>query len=133
SENLQFTLLSKQLLAYLHKQLLSSLEQNTPSSTWHFLLSEFAQVSAATETPIPLLPLELKAVDLALRAQRKKTGAGGTNSGSPTPKSGMGTVRKVSKTEESKSAVSFSIATEKDLVNEKVADISPKVTPMAVN
>lgn len=65
-----------QLLSYLHKQLLAALKvidqtAKLPQKTSTFLLKELADVSLSSATPIPLLLLELKFLELIERSQKK--------------------------------------------------------------
>ncbi len=71
------TVVHKKLLEILHEQLLASLGLRTDQVRWstaivQFLLNEYSNVSESQSLHIPLLPLELKSLDLIARAQKKQ-------------------------------------------------------------
>lgn len=77
----------KDVLEYLHQQLLAGLsvvaeESKVPVEAARFLLSEFSAAELSAASPIPLLRLELKALEIIQRAQRKSP-ASPTRSSTP--------------------------------------------------
>nr|MBP9820448.1 AAA family ATPase [Candidatus Woesebacteria bacterium] len=63
------------LVAYLHNQLLISLGVRpgtavTSTQGAHFLLTQLSDIQLSQPSPIPLLPLELKIIELVLRAKK---------------------------------------------------------------
>jgi DNA polymerase III subunit gamma/tau len=81
-----------QVLTELHQDLLSALEVTSSkarlsASISKFLLQELSSISISQTSPIPLLSLELKALDIVFRAIQKNGSSGsGSNSGSSSVK-----------------------------------------------
>lgn len=116
SRGLEQTVVLKQLLQYLHYQLHVSLkleagEPVADQRVLQFLLQELALVPTVA-TPIPLLTLELKLLELIYRAQAKQAKAPAGGSGSSAPqKSSAAPVAVKKSVPEAQSAVS-SVTTE---------------------
>ncbi len=86
--------LHQQLLEYLHDSMTLAIENDDNSSSLNvrvctFLLQEFSDEVLTYSSPIPLLPLELKALEIIARSQ-KKSGGGGAD-GEPVRKSSSST------------------------------------------
>jgi DNA polymerase-3 subunit gamma/tau len=89
SQNVSPKMLHTELLSTLHRSLLASLgvTTETPLTTTpaaHYLLTQLAGAELSTASPIPLLPLELKLLEVVLKskaqATQKSDGAGSNGS-----------------------------------------------------
>lgn len=88
----------QQLMEYLHSSLTEAIENDDNASQLNtrvctFLLQEFSDESLTFTSPIPLLPLELKALEIIARSQ-KKSDAGGKNPEKNSGKSSSSSTKK---------------------------------------
>jgi DNA polymerase-3 subunit gamma/tau len=110
-------LLHTQLLTYLHEDLLRSFqvikgEATLPTKSSQFLLKELSDPSLSAPSPIPLLLLELKFLELIDRSQKKP--------GAPIPSEPPPTLSKANSN--SGASTARQAATVKTAANEPVAD-----------
>ncbi len=85
SQNVEATVIHKQLLAFLHTELIKALtsseEPFTRKEVLLYLLKQFSGVDIPQLHPFPLLPLELCAIEMVLKSKEKdRTGGANSNS-----------------------------------------------------
>lgn len=127
SRGLPAGLVEKMVVLRLHAQLMQALgvEQGQAPYTERvlvFLLQEFSQVELAANSPIVLLALELKCLELVFRAKDKQRGSEG-----PTTSGGKTVAKAVAKPEPAAKSVVDRVVTEVSSESSLVTSPSPKL------